>query len=122
MSKNASTTATTRKVRVTVRPVFLAEKSAPEDGLFVWAYEVQIENLGGETLQLLGRLWRIVDARGDTHEVKGVGVIGEQPLLEPGESFAYTSMVPLASPSGMMMGAGNTMRPWASRGSAGSLR
>ena len=97
-------TATTRQIRVIVEPTYLDDKSAPDDGHFVWAYEVTIENMGSETVQLLSRHWRIVDARGEVHEVRGAGVIGEQPTLEPGDRFNYTSGTPLATPSGIMSG------------------
>jgi ApaG protein len=97
-------TATTRDIRVTVRPAYLDDQSAPNDNHFVWAYHVTIENLGRETVQLRSRHWRITDARGELHEVKGPGVIGEQPVLEPGDVFDYTSGTPLATPSGIMNG------------------
>lgn len=97
-------TATTRDIRVTVRPAYLDDQSAPNDNHFVWAYHVTIENLGRETVQLRSRHWRITDARGELHEVHGPGVIGEQPVLEPGDVFDYTSGTPLATPSGIMNG------------------
>ncbi len=96
--------ATTRHIRVSVRPVYLEDQSAPTDSHFVWAYQVKIENLGKETVQLRSRHWRITDARGELHEVRGPGVIGEQPVLEPGDVYEYTSGTPLATPSGIMMG------------------
>lgn len=96
--------ATTRQIRVTVRPTYLDDRSAPQDGHFVWAYEVTIENHGAETVQLLSRHWKITDARGELHEVRGVGVIGEQPTLEPGDKYSYSSGTPLATPSGIMAG------------------
>jgi len=96
--------ATTRQIRVTVKPTYLDDKSAPDDGHFVWAYEVTIENMGAETVQLIARHWKITDARGETHEVRGAGVVGEQPTLEPGDRFGYTSGTPLATPSGIMQG------------------
>ena len=99
-----SYTATTRNIRVSVRPTYLEDQSAPADNHFVWAYQVRIENLGQETVQLRGRHWRILDARGELHEVKGQGVIGEQPLLEPGDVYEYASGTPLATPSGIMSG------------------
>jgi ApaG protein len=104
MSKPTPYSATTRHIRVTVRPVYLDDQSAPGDNHFVWAYHVTIENMGSETVQLLGRHWRITDARGELHEVRGPGVIGEQPVLEPGDTFEYTSGTPLATPSGIMAG------------------
>jgi ApaG protein len=96
--------ATTRQIRVTVAPTYLDDKSAPEDQHFVWAYEVSIQNMGAETVQVIGRHWRITDARGEIHEVRGSGVVGEQPVLEPGDRFDYTSGTPLATPSGIMQG------------------
>jgi ApaG protein len=96
--------ATTREIRVTVRPDYLDTQSAPQDYHFVWAYHVVIENLGRETVQLRSRHWRITDARGELHEVRGSGVIGEQPVLEPGDTYEYTSGTPLATPSGIMAG------------------
>ncbi len=104
MPKPMTYSATTRNIRVTVRPAYLDDQSAPNDNHFVWAYHVTIENLGKETVQLRSRHWRITDARGELHEVRGPGVIGEQPTLEPGDVFDYTSGTPLATPSGIMNG------------------
>ena len=100
----AEYTQTTRGIRVTVRPSFLADQSQPEESHYVWAYRVQIENQGREPVQLLRRTWEITDALGRTQHVHGAGVVGEQPLLEPGESFEYTSGTPLETPSGFMVG------------------
>lgn len=94
----------THSIRITVEPTFLEDQSAPEDFHYFWAYQVTIENLGRETVQLLRRHWQITDSMGNFHEVKGDGVVGEQPVLEPGESFEYTSGTPLATPSGIMFG------------------
>lgn len=94
----------TRSIRVTVAPIFLDDQSSPEDSYYVWAYRVMIENEGSEVVQLKTRHWRITDAQGRTQEVRGDGVVGEQPVLEPGESFEYTSGTPLTTSSGMMMG------------------
>jgi ApaG protein len=102
---------TTRGVCVTVRSYFLADQSQPEDGHFVWAYRVRIENQGRLPVQLLRRTWRITDAHGRTQHVHGAGVVGEQPLLEPGESFEYTSGTPLDTPSGFMVGAYHMVVP-----------
>jgi ApaG protein len=96
--------AVTRKIEVTVTPRFVSERSAPDKGYFFWAYTINITNLGGDTVQLKTRHWRIVDASGKEQEVKGPGVVGEEPLLEPGQSFEYTSGVPLPTPSGFMRG------------------
>ena len=95
---------TTRDIRISVRPIYLEEQSAPDERRFVWAYHVQIENLGSETVQLVSRYWRITDAGGMVHEVRGPGVVGEQPTLEPGDQFEYTSGTPLNTPSGIMAG------------------
>jgi ApaG protein len=94
----------TDSIRVTVEPIYLEDQSSPNENHFVWAYQVRIENLGGETVQLLNRHWRITDSRGRIQEVRGVGVVGEQPTLKPGESFEYTSGTPLPTPSGIMVG------------------
>lgn len=96
---------TTRGIRVSVRSFFLEDQSEPEDGQYFWAYKVKIENNGREAVQLLRRTWHITDARGRTQHVHGAGVLGEQPLLEPGEAFEYTSGTPLDTPSGFMRGA-----------------
>ena len=96
--------ATTRGIRVSVQPVFLEDQSEPDRGRYVWAYRVQIENAGRETVQLLRRTWRITDAHGRVLNVHGDGVIGEQPTLEPGETFEYTSGTPLETSSGFMEG------------------
>lgn len=97
-------TTATRGVRVTIRPFFLADQSDSEAGRYVWAYKVQIENLSSVTVQLLKRSWIITDALGREMRVHGEGVVGEQPILEPGESFDYTSGTPLPTPSGFMRG------------------
>jgi ApaG protein len=95
---------TTRSIKVTVRPVYLEEQSSPADGQYVWAYQVRIENQGSETVQLRKRHWRITDGMGRMQEVRGPGVVGEQPIISPGESFEYTSGTPLQTPSGIMVG------------------
>jgi len=95
---------TTREITVSVRPFYLEEQSSPTENHYVWAYQVRIENHGSDTVQLRTRYWRITDSNGRVHEVRGAGVVGEQPVLEPGESFEYTSGTPLPTPSGIMMG------------------
>ncbi|MET0312984.1 MAG: Co2+/Mg2+ efflux protein ApaG [Hansschlegelia sp.] len=97
-------TATTRAIRVTVTPRFLPSESEPEDDRYVFAYTVEIVNEGQETVRLIARHWRITDGRGRTEEVRGPGVVGEQPTLLPGQSFTYTSGAPLPTPSGIMVG------------------
>ena len=94
----------TRSVRVTVNPVYLDEQSAPEENHYIWAYQVEIENLGQDVVQLLTRHWQITDSLGRMQEVRGAGVVGEQPILKPGERFRYTSGTPLPTPSGIMAG------------------
>lgn len=96
--------ATTRSIKVTVKPFYLEDQSSPTENHYVWAYHVRIENNGGETVQLRRRHWRITDALGRMQEVKGAGVVGEQPILGPGETFEYTSGTPLPTPSGIMVG------------------
>lgn len=102
--KQAKYQAVTRGIRVSVRPVYLEEQSAPEDGYYFWAYMIEIENEGSETVRLRSRYWHITDAAGRVQEVRGIGVVGEQPVLRPGERFEYTSGAPLATPSGIMLG------------------
>ena len=97
--------AVTRGVRVRVTPTYLPAQSEPEQGQFVWAYTVEIENRGAETVRLISRHWVITDAHNRVEEVRGPGVVGEQPTLAPGESFRYTSGCPLPTPSGAMRGA-----------------
>lgn len=98
-------TETTRDITVTVKPIYLEDQSSPSDGHYVWAYRVRIENHGSETVQLRRRHWKITDALGRIQEVQGAGVVGEQPVLEPGQAYEYTSGTPLATPSGIMVGA-----------------
>ncbi len=96
--------ATTAGITVTVRVSYLANRSKPEAGQWVWAYRVNIANESNATVQLLRRTWHITDDTGHTQRVHGEGVIGETPILEPGESFEYTSGTPLPTPSGFMTG------------------
>ncbi len=97
-------TKTTHNITVTVSPTFLGAQSSPSDNLYMWSYRVQIHNHGQETVQLRSRHWRITDALGRLQEVRGDGVIGEQPMLSPGEVYEYTSGTPLPTPSGIMVG------------------
>jgi ApaG protein len=96
--------AVTSGIEVTVRTYFLEDQSDPDEGRWVWAYQVRIANLGRETVQLLRRTWRITDAHGRMQIVQGAGVVGEQPVLEPGDAFEYTSGTPLETSSGFMVG------------------
>ena len=96
--------ALTHDIKVSVRPVYLDAQSDPDAHRFVWAYHVRIENLSGQEVQLVSRHWRITDALGRIQEVDGEGVVGEQPVLRPGQVFEYTSGAPLPTPSGFMVG------------------
>ena len=96
--------ATTLGISVRVEPTYLEAHSSPGSSQYFWAYQVTIENRGPETVQLLSRHWMITNARGELNEVKGPGVVGEQPVLKPGESFEYTSGAPLNTPWGLMGG------------------
>ena len=96
--------AITRDIEVRVTPRFSEERSSPDKGQYFWAYTIEIVNRGSETVQLQARHWRITDALGRTQEVRGAGVVGEQPVLKPGQSFEYTSGVPLTTASGFMAG------------------
>jgi ApaG protein len=97
--------ATTRGIEVSVLPTYLEARSSPDNSQYFWAYRVTIENHGQETVQLLNRHWMISNARGELTEVKGAGVVGEQPVIKPGASYEYTSGAPLNTTSGMMGGA-----------------
>jgi ApaG protein len=105
MADWAHYTASTRGIAVSVEPTYLERESLPERSQYFRAYRVVIENQGHETVHLLSRHWMITNARGELTEVKGPGVVGEQPILKPGESFEYTSSAPLNTSSGMMGGA-----------------
>ncbi len=94
----------TRDIRIRVFPEYSEEQSTPEESYYFWTYTVEIANEGLETVQLKSRLWRITDGRGRTEEVRGPGVVGQTPVIEPGQSFTYTSGCPLPTPSGIMVG------------------
>jgi len=96
--------ATTCGIRVSVVPKYLEDQSRPADGRYFWAYTITLENLGERVVTLKSRHWKITDAHGRLQEVKGDGVVGEQPTLSPGSSFSYTSGCPLTTPHGMMVG------------------
>ena len=95
---------TTKDIEITVEPEYLPERSEPDEGRYFWAYTIEIANNGSRTAQLVSRHWLIVDANGRREEVRGAGVVGEQPILKPGETFRYTSGCPLTTPSGIMSG------------------
>lgn len=95
---------TTYNIEVKVQPSFVDHESSPEDGVYVWAYEVEIANRGHEPIRVRNRRWNIVNASGEMIEVSGEGVIGKQPLIPPGETWTYVSYTNLSSASGMMFG------------------
>lgn len=94
----------TRNIEVSVEPFYLDDRSDPAENRYVWAYRVTIANHSSEFVQLMSRYWHITDALGRVEEVRGMGVVGEQPELEPGDSYQYTSGCPLSTPSGIMVG------------------
>ena len=96
--------AITNSIKVTVEPTFVEEQSSPDEDIFFWTYKVDIENLGGQSVQLRHRHWQITDALGGTEKVQGAGVVGQEPIIEPGESFTYVSGAPLTTASGIMLG------------------
>ena len=96
--------AVTHQVKVTVEPTFDPERSDPDERRYFWRYAIEIVNLGDKSVTLIERYWRITDDAGRHQEVRGPGVVGEQPTIEPGESFKYTSGCPLTTPSGLMVG------------------
>jgi ApaG protein len=107
--------AETRKIAVSVTPKFMPDRSSAEKSYFFWSYTIEITNRGDQTVQLKTRHWKITDAFGRVQEVKGAGVVGEEPVLEPGESYEYTSGVPLPTPSGIMMGSYGMVTPGGER-------
>ncbi len=96
--------ATTRGVEIRVMPEYAADRSNPQRSQFFWLYTVEIRNEGRDALQLVSRHWRIIDGQGRMQEVRGEGVVGKQPIIEPGETFRYTSGCPLPTPTGFMAG------------------
>jgi ApaG protein len=101
----------TEGIRITVQPSFWAERSAPENGQFAFSYAVRIANEGTAIAQLRSRHWIITDANGHVEEVRGEGVVGETPRLEPGEQFEYRSWAMLRTPFGTMRGSYTFVRP-----------
>ena len=96
--------ALTRNIEVVVTPRFVPDRSSAENNYFFWAYTIEITNRSADTVQLKTRHWHITDASGRRQEVRGAGVVGEEPVLKAGESYEYTSGVPLPTPSGFMFG------------------
>jgi ApaG protein len=97
-------TSVSNNIKVTVRPKYLAERSEPDEDRYFWSYTIEIANGGDRTVQLTHRHWQITDANGHREEVRGPGVVGEQPKLRPGDAFSYTSGCPLRTASGVMVG------------------
>jgi ApaG protein len=92
------------QMMVKVRPRYLADQSNPDQGLYFFAYTISIRNTGQVAAQVISRTWNVNDARGHTEKVKGLGVVGQQPLLQPGETFEYTSGTRLRTATGTMHG------------------
>ena len=103
--------AVTRKIEVSVTPRFMPDRSSVEKNYFFWSYTIAIKNRSDEVVQLKTRHWKITDAFGRVQEVKGAGVVGEEPVLQPGGSYEYTSGVPLPTPSGFMVGTYGMVTP-----------
>lgn len=101
---NLGSDATTQGIRVEVQPSFMPEQSRPADREYVFAYRIRVTNLGEAAAQIVSRRWLIVDANGNRHEVEGPGVVGQQPRIEPGQTFEYSSYCPLKTPWGTMEG------------------
>jgi ApaG protein len=104
MANRLPYSATTRGITVSVEPTYLDVHSSPSESRYLWAYRILIENNGVETVQLRSRHWRIMNSLGTVNEIQGPGVVGEQPVLKPGEVFEYSSSAPLNTPSGLMTG------------------
>jgi ApaG protein len=102
---------TTRGVRILARPRFVPEQSDPDNGQWLFAYHITIQNQGPQPVQLLSRHWVITNGEGHVEEVRGAGVVGYQPVLKPGEEFQYTSGCPLTTPVGTMHGEFNMVIP-----------
>ena len=96
--------AKTNGIRVNVEPTYLEDESEPHKSRYFWAYSIDIDNERDGAVQLLSRHWVITDGKGRREDVKGAGVVGEQPVIEAGKSYSYTSGCPLATPSGIMAG------------------
>lgn len=94
----------TGEVKVTVFPIYLDSQSNPEENHFLWAYHIRIENSSQERIQLKKRHWEITDSLGRKQTVRGGGVVGEEPFIDPGKFYEYTSGTPLTTPSGIMVG------------------
>ena len=96
--------AVTRDIEVTAEPFYLEDQSEPDESRYVWGYRITIANNSSQTVQLRWRHWQITDGNGRVEQVQGAGVIGEQPTLNPGDSYQYSSGCPLSTTSGVMVG------------------
>lgn len=96
--------AVTHGIEVQVEPFYIPERSEPAESRYVWGYRITIDNQSEQRVKLLSRYWQIVDGVGKLEEVRGPGVVGDQPELDPGDSYSYTSGCPLTTPSGFMVG------------------
>ena len=103
--------ATTENIKIEVLPTYFQEESDPEQSLYCFRYKVKITNLSSVSVQLMHRHWVIIDGAGQTEEVKGPGVIGQQPVIDPGMMFEYESFCPLTTPTGSMHGSYQMVRP-----------
>lgn len=112
---SGSYSAITQGIEVSVEPFYLDDESQPEESTFIWAYMVEIHNGGSEPVQLKTRHWQITDGLGRLEEVSGDGVVGEQPVIEPGETYEYSSHCPLSTDNGIMAGSYAMERPDGSR-------
>ncbi len=101
---SATFQAETNGILVRATPKFLMDETSAQDDQYVWAYTIEIENRRSDLVQLISRHWRLTDENGRVQEVRGLGVIGQQPRIEPGATFAYSSAAPLRTPSGIMSG------------------
>ncbi len=97
-------TKTTHGMKITVLPQYIPGQSQPAEDFYVWAYTITMENHGGQPMHLLNRYWHITDGQGRVQEVRGPGVVGEQPVLKPGSTYRYSSGTHLPTPSGIMRG------------------
>ena len=95
---------TTRKLKVTVIPEFRESLSSISQHLYVWTYNIMLENYSENVVQLISRSWQVIDAKGLIHEISGTGVVGKQPILKPGGVFKYKSQTKLSASSGIMLG------------------
>lgn len=104
MSEETPYDQVTHGIRIRVTPEYSDDQSTPDESYFFWIYTIEISNESERTVQLKTRVWRITDANGKTDEIRGPGVVGQTPVIPPGQSFTYSSGCPLSTPSGIMVG------------------